>query len=103
MQKRIDQIIKPRKRKHEFAFTGLIKCGECGASITAETHTKYYRGTNRNVTYNYYRCTKKLKPCSQKPITEPELEVQVRKIIDDVVLPQSWVKDWYKWLERDEI
>ena len=103
VQKRIDQIIKPRKRKHEFAFTGLIKCGECGASITAETHTKYYKGTNRNVTYNYYRCTKKLKPCSQKPITEPELELQVRKIIDDVVLPQSWAKDWYAWLERDEI
>ena len=103
VQKRIDQIIKPRKRKHEFAFTGLIKCGECGASITAETHTKYYKGTNRTVTYNYYRCTKKLKPCSQQSITEPELENQIRKAIDDVVLPQRWAKDWYKWLDRDEI
>jgi len=25
----------PRQR-HAFAFTGLIRCGECGASVTAE-------------------------------------------------------------------
>jgi len=30
----------PRPRGHNFSFTGLMKCGECGASITAEhSHT----------------------------------------------------------------
>ena len=90
-------------RKHNFAFNKLIKCGECGASITGEVHNKFYKMTKRSASYTYYSCTKKLKPCSQKPITEPELETQIRKAIDDVALPQAWANDWYRWLERDEI
>ena len=27
---------RPRSQHHEFAFTGMLKCGECGLSITAE-------------------------------------------------------------------
>ena len=27
---------RPRKQKHEFALTGLIRCGECGRMVTAE-------------------------------------------------------------------
>ncbi|MCS7151349.1 MAG: recombinase family protein [Endomicrobia bacterium] len=27
---------KKRKRKHEFAFSGLMRCGNCGCMITAE-------------------------------------------------------------------
>ena len=103
VQKRINQILKPRKTKHDFAFNQLIKCGECGASITGEVHNKYYKRTNRAASYIYYRCTKKLKPCLQKPVTEQDLELQIRKVVDDVAFPQSWANDWYKWLDRDEI
>ncbi len=31
---------KPRPKTHIFAFTGLMECGECGASITAEEKIK---------------------------------------------------------------
>ena len=41
--------------KHSFDYLGLAKCGECGASITAEKHKKHYRRTNRDVEYVYYR------------------------------------------------
>lgn len=41
-QKAVEKILKPRKTKHEFAFTQLIKCGECGASVTAEKKVKFY-------------------------------------------------------------
>ena len=92
-----------KKRRYNFAFMGLMKCGECGATITAESHKKYYKGTNRTVEYVYYRCTKKLKPCEQKYIPEAELKTQFRKAIDDVALPQEWASDWYKWLDEDEI
>lgn len=27
---------KPRIKRHNFAFTGLIRCGECGAMVTAD-------------------------------------------------------------------
>ncbi len=89
--------------KHHFSFLGLMKCGECGASITAEKKLKFYKNTRGTVEYIYYRCTKKLKPCTQKYIQEPELEKQIRKTISDVAIPEGWGNKWYKWLERDEL
>jgi len=76
-----------------------MKCGECEASITAEKKLKFYKNIRGAVEYIYYRCTKKLKPCTQKYIQEPELEKQIRIAISDVGLPEQWANDWYKWLE----
>lgn len=70
-----------------------MRCGECGASITAEEKTKYYKRTNRCAHYIYYRCTKKIKPCTQKYIEQNELEKQFRKAIDDVALPHKVGED----------
>jgi hypothetical protein len=91
------------KKSYRFPFLGLARCSECGAAITAEQHTKFYKTTNRRVTYVYYRCTKKLGPCSQIPITSFDMEDQLRKVVSDVVLPQSWADQWLKFLERDEL
>ncbi len=88
---------------HTFHFLGLIKCGECGASITAEHKTKFYKNTRGKVEYIYYRCTKKLKPCTQKYIQAPALEKQFKDMFSDVALPISWGKQWFAWLERDEV
>ena len=43
-----------KPKRHEFAFTGLICCGACSGSVTAqEKHNRYgYR-------YVYYHCTNK--------------------------------------------
>ncbi len=103
VQKQVVRIEKPQANGRNFAFAGLARCGECNATITAESHTKYYKMANRKVTYVYYRCTKKLKPCSQKYITEPELEKQVRSMLGSVALPKAWEKQWLDWLERDEM
>ena len=103
VQKQFKVTSRPKYNRHNLSFLGLIKCGECGASITGEKKIKFYKSTRGQVEYVYYSCTKKLKPCSQKPITEFELETQMRKAIDDVALPEQWSDDWYKWLERDEI
>ena len=46
---------KPRPKRREFAFTGMIRCGECNAMITAEE--KINRFGSR---YTYYHCTKRL-------------------------------------------
>jgi len=40
---------RPKKTKHDFAFSGLVKCGHCGASLTAE---------KQKGKYVYYRCAK---------------------------------------------
>ncbi|TSC85393.1 MAG: Recombinase [Microgenomates group bacterium Gr01-1014_7] len=88
--------------KHKLSFMGMINCGECGAYITGEKKIKFYKGTNREATYIYYSCTKKLGKCSQMPIPEEDLALQITKIISDVALPENWANDWYKWIERDE-
>ncbi|MFH1479132.1 MAG: recombinase family protein [Candidatus Omnitrophota bacterium] len=60
-----------KKGAIKFAFTGLIKCGECGAYITAEIHKGH----------TYYRCTKKIVKCSQKFLREEALLSQINKAI----------------------
>ena len=65
---------KPRKVKkgHNFPFVGLLTCGECGAAITAQ----YAHG--HGGTYVYYRCTKRLGPCSQKYLQQGQLINQMK-------------------------
>src|SRR3989344_1950619 len=92
-----------RQKSYRFPFLGLAKCQECGAAVTAEQHTKFYKTTNREVTYVYYRCTKKLGKCSQKPVTAAVLEEQIRRIVADSELLESWAKEWRKFLAADEI
>jgi predicted transcriptional regulator len=72
VQEVLQQRAKPiKKGVIKFAFTGLIKCGECGASITAE----------RQKGHTYYRCTKKIVRCSQKFLREEALLSQINNAI----------------------
>lgn len=72
---------KPRKRIHNFPYTGLIKCGECGAMITAEEKHKTQKNGNYHH-YIYYRCTKKKnRPCPLKAIKQGPLEEQITEFI----------------------
>ncbi|MFH1863870.1 MAG: recombinase family protein [bacterium] len=101
VQKQIVKIERPRYKGNHFAFSGLARCGECGAAITAEKHTKLYKNGNSQ-TFVYYRCTKKLIPCSQKYVSEQELEEQLRNKISKLALPNLWQNDWENWLEKDK-
>jgi DNA invertase Pin-like site-specific DNA recombinase len=101
VQQQVKRLEKPQVHKKNFPFIGLARCSECGAAITAEEHIKNYARTKRTVTYHYYRCTRKIQPCKQKPIPERELEEQLREKISDVALPLEWKTDWLSWLERD--
>ena len=91
---------KPKPETHTFAYTGMIRCGECGAMITAENKTK--RNKNGNVHYyTYYHCTKQKGPCSQKCIEVKELERQVTNTLARVRPPQEF-HDWaMKWLQNE--
>ena len=103
VQKQVERIERPRLKGHNFAFRGLARCGECGAAITAEEKIKYYKETNRTAKYIYYRCTKKIKPCSQKPVREEILSEQIRKIINKASLPSEYSKNFYQWIKEDEV
>jgi len=77
---------KPRhsKKRHYFPFTGLLKCGECGAAITAQ----WAHGNGG--TYRYYRCTKRLGSCSQRYLREDLLVEQLKEKISKVALCEDW-------------
>ncbi len=83
---------KARLRKHEFAFTGLIRCGECGAMITAEERIKTQKNGNVHH-YTYYHCTRRKGPCSQKYIRKKELEKQIMEILNKIEIPPEF-HDW---------
>ncbi len=84
---------KERPHTHEFSFTGLMHCGECGAQITAEEKIK--RQQNGNVhRYVYYHCTKRIdKNCSQGSIEVKDLEKQIAKFLKNIEIPRSF-HDW---------
>ena len=76
---------KPRPISHIFPFTGFIKCGNCGAQITASIKKKYVKSTNQVETYIYYHCTKRKKyvKCDARPIKVGELDEQIIKFISE--------------------
>jgi DNA invertase Pin-like site-specific DNA recombinase len=104
---------------HEFAFTGLILCGDCGRAVTAEekhqvicSHCKFkfaYRNRNacprcetriekmvnpKFLLYTYYHCSKSGKPvCSQKFVSERELEKQINESLARITISEQF-KNW---------
>lgn len=87
---------KPRPKKHSFAFTGLLKCEECGGFYTAEIHTKIIKKTGELKSFTYYHCTRKKRDinCTQKKhISLDDLEYQIEKELEQyTILPEF--KDW---------
>jgi site-specific DNA recombinase len=87
---------KPRPKKHHFAFTGAIRCGECGCLYTAETKKKIIKGTGEIREHTYYHCTRRKKDldCSQrKSITKEGLELMIEEELEKyTILPEF--KDW---------
>lgn len=76
---------RPRPKNHQFAFTGLIRCGECGSMVTAEEKVNRY-----GCHYTYYRCTKKKRPtiCRQRYINLNDLEKQILEYLDRIYVPE---------------
>ena len=92
---------KPRPKTHIFDFTGMMKCGECGASITAETKVK--RQKNGNIhTYVYYHCTKRVNPeCTQGSIEEKGLKEQIVAEIKSIEIPPEFHSFAMKWFKKE--
>ena len=65
---------RPAPQKHNFAYTGLMRCGTCGCAITAERQVNRY-----GYEYEYYHCTKKRRDisCPEPYVEKNELERQI--------------------------
>jgi hypothetical protein len=91
-----------RSQRHVFAFTGLMRCGECGAAITAITKAKALKNGNTNH-HTYYFCTKRIKPCSQEPIREDMLEEQIRATLKTITIPAAFHHWTIKQLKTEQV
>ena len=81
----------PRPQHHQFAYTGAMRCGECGCFYTAEIKNKVLKsGEIRK--HTYYHCTHKttkIKCTQRKNITVGDLEISIEKEITKyTILPE---------------
>ena len=80
-----------RPQRHQFAFTGLIRCGSCGLGVTAEHKVNRF-GSH----YTYYHCSKRaLGPrCAEPSIEVHEMEAQIAAFLRSLTIPpaiEAWV------------
>jgi len=83
---------KKRQRKHLFAFSGLMRCGNCGCMITCEKQKGHH----------YYHCTKKKGPCDQKYAREELIIEQMKDIVQQVSMPDDWTNNMLNKLDDEK-
>lgn len=99
-QKILGKKGKPRAKTHRFAFTGLMRCGSCGAMITAEEKIKKQKNGNLHY-YVYYRCTKrKDENCPERTIELKELNKQIDAQLDRLNISEKFNKWAIKYLHE---
>src|SRR5258707_2637799 len=76
----------PPPHHRHFAFTGMIRCGECGLLITAEEKINRYGSR-----YTYYHCTKRRPDyrCRQRSVTVQYLEQQIETFLETLQVPRT--------------
>ena len=70
----------------KFTFKGLLTCGECGRTITAEKKIK-----PSGKKYVYYHCTKFQTNCSQKPVNEDKINKQIFNQLKKIKLAKDTI------------
>ena len=110
---------RPRPKRHTFSFTGMIRCGECGCSITAEEkHHLVCSGCRHKFSYLhreacprcglkiehmphptrrhyvYYHCTRKKehRPCHQPAIERKDLEAQILRALSRIQISDRFTE-----------
>ena len=97
VQKILGKRGQPRYEKHQLPYTGMIRCGECGFSITGETKTNRH-GTH----YTYYHCTKRRLDfrCGQPYLTIEELEKQIVAFLQSISISDGFHELFLKYVKQ---
>lgn len=96
VQKLLGRKGRPRPKEHDFAYTGVFRCLDCGAYYTAESKNKYIKKTGKTKKYIYYHPTKKGTgcPCSKASwVRESKLEPQIISDIANFSIISEF-RDW---------
>ena len=96
---------KPRpNKKNEYAYTGTMKCGECGGTISGAYVRKTLKGSGEKKMFIYYYChsARKYHECSQGLYTNAnDLEAQILEQIETFAIIPKF-KDWALSVLREQ-
>jgi site-specific DNA recombinase len=87
---------KTRKVKHDFAYSGLVRCGHCGCLLVGEL---------KKQTYVYYHCTGNRGKCAEPYTRQEVLTREFASILQELVIPQpiiEWLGDAVLESDRTE-
>ena len=103
---RVQKVLKARSNANRppennpQAYCGLLACGECGCSITAEEKTKVQQNGNTH-RYVYYHCTKKRGVCDGAYLREEALDAELSDLLSRFHLPREWAEEMERMAQRD--
>jgi DNA invertase Pin-like site-specific DNA recombinase len=78
---------KQHRIKHDFAFTGFIRCGHCGCGLVGEL---------KKQRYVYYHCTGHRGKCQEPYAWEEVMQDQFAAALEELVIPPGILK----WLQE---
>jgi site-specific DNA recombinase len=84
---------RPKYRKHQIAFRGLLKCAHCGCTVTGE----FKKGK-----YVYYRCSYGCGPCKLPRFREQEISDQLGFVLADIRVPEHVAQRIVDTLNREQ-
>lgn len=89
VQTLFDQRIQTKQHriKHDFAFTGLVRCGHCGCYLVGEL---------KKGKYVYYHCSGHRGKCAEPYTREETMQDQLAEALRELVIPAGVLK----WLEE---
>lgn len=77
------------RKNIKLPFQGMMKCGECGSTITGESHRRGHK------VFWYYRCKKNHGKCKQVYLNADDINPQIRKYLKSMEVHPLFA-EWYK-------
>lgn len=88
-QLRIKTRKSPGTRARGHAYAGVLRCGACGSSVSAE----HKRGRHGRGDYTYYRCAqRRTPPCPQGYVRQERIDEQIRTELQGLKIPPLLLK-----------
>lgn len=89
----------------DYDFKGILKCGVCGCTLTAEKHEKHIKKDGKRKTFVYYKCCHKKREilCKEKTIAETKVIDQIMVKIQQLELPQEIIDLTLEEIDRIKI